>query len=219
MTKLLVATGYVSGGLTASVEIINLDVANPNLICSGLPDLTVPLVSATGKLFRKISPIICGGAGNTYYCNCHSFGNNSWQSIPSLKECKYGSASAVIPTPNINGNEMLLVTGGYIGSVVSTVESFDGNLWNQTMFAQLPTVNFFHCLEKINSSTLLQIGGAVLGSASGTTRNTYFFDFLQNKWTSGPLLNIGRHLAASAIMNWQNPSTGIAEQVRFKEKK
>ena len=219
MTKLLVAAGSGSGTRLASAEIINLDDSNPNLICDNLPDLAVPISSLTGQLFTQKLPIICGGNDATrLYCDCYSFGSKSWQSIPSLKECKYGSASAAIPNPNVSGKEMLLVTGGYTGSVASTVETFDGSLWNQTMFAKLPTATYFHSLEKINSTTLLQMGGNTLGSASGTKRTTYFFDFVQNKWTSGPLLNIGRHFAASAVMNWQNPSTGIAEQVIFKEK-
>jgi len=186
MTKLLVAAGYASGTRLASMEIINLDDSSPNLICDNLPDLAVPVYSPTGKLLTQQLPVICGGNGATgLYCDCHSFGTKSWQSITSLKECKYGSASAVLPNPNVSGKEMLLVTGGYTGSVVSTVETFDGNLWSQTSVGQLPTPIFFHCLEKINDTMLLQIGGAVLGSAAGTTTNTFFFDIVQNKWISG----------------------------------
>jgi hypothetical protein len=186
MTKLLVAAGSGSGTRLASMEIINLDYSNPNLICENLPNLAVPISSPTGKLFTQKHPILCGGNDPTRkYCDCHSFGSKSWQSIPSLKECKYGSSSAVIQNPNVSGNEMLLVTGGYTGTVVTTVETFDGNLWNQTMFAKLPTPIFFHCLEKINDTMLLQIGGSLLGSPPGTTSNTFFLDIVQNKWISG----------------------------------
>jgi hypothetical protein len=122
MTKLLVATGQESGTLLASVEIINLDDLNPNLICDNYPDLAVPMYSSTRQLFSKQHPIICGGGGSKVYCECYSYGSKSWQSIPSLHECKFGSASAVLSNPNMMANEILLVTGGNTGSVVSTVE-------------------------------------------------------------------------------------------------
>ncbi len=158
MTKLLVALGQqISGTALASVEIINLDDSNPNLICDNYPNLAVAITAPTGQLFAKQLPIICGGIGGPRYCDCYSYGNNKWQSIQSLRECKFGSASVVLSNPNMMADEILLVTGGNTGSVVSTVESFDGEQWNQTMFAQLPT----------------------------TTTNTYFFEIVQNKWISG----------------------------------
>jgi hypothetical protein len=183
MTKLLVATGQISGTSLASVEIINLD--DPNLVCDNLPDLAVSIIAPTGQLFAKQLPIICGGTGSKLYCNCHSYGNQSWQSIPSLRECKFGSASADLANPNMNETNIILVTGGHNGSLVSTVESYDGKQWNQTMFVQLPEAVFYHCLVKINNTMLLQMGGSHGGGAAGGTKNTYFFDTVQNKWISG----------------------------------
>jgi hypothetical protein len=186
MTKLLVATGQISGTFLASVEIINLD--DPNLICDNLPDLAVSIIAPTGQLFAKQQPIICGGVGSISYCNCHSYGNNKWQSIQSLRECKFGSASAVFSNPNGNATDIILVTGGHNGSLVSTVESFDGGiLWNQTMFAQLPAAVFYHCLVKINNTILLQMGGSIGGGAASSTTKTYFFEMVQNMWISGEL--------------------------------
>ncbi len=188
MTKLLVATGQISGTFLASVEIINLDDSNPSLICDNYPDLTFPMFASTGQLFAKQQPIICGGVGSISYCNCHSYGNSKWQSIPSLRECKFGSASAVISNPNGNATDIILVTGGHNGSLVSTVESFDGGiLWNQTMFAQLPAAVFYHCLVKINNTMLLLMGGSLGGGAASSTTKTYFFDIVQNMWISGEL--------------------------------
>jgi hypothetical protein len=185
MTKLLVASGRVSDNPLASVEIINLDELHPNLICENLPDLKLPMFSSTGKLLNDQFPIICGGVGSSYYCDCQTYVNSSWHSIPSLHECKYGSASVAFANPNMIADEVLLVTGGYTGLVLSTTESYDGEEWNQTMFAQLPTNIFFHCLEKINNTMLLQMGGSVTDNPAGTTTNTYFLDILENKWTSG----------------------------------
>ncbi len=75
MTKLLVATGLASKNLrySSSVEIVNLDEYNPDLICDNLPNLPVSVRSATGKLLNRTRPTICGGSGGTAHCECHSF--------------------------------------------------------------------------------------------------------------------------------------------------
>ncbi len=218
MTKLLVATGYRSGaGELASVEIVNLDESNPDLICDNLPDYPFGIQFATGQLFNRKTPIICGGYASSIYCECHSFKDGAWQSIQSLNECRHVTASAVFSNPNDNDeDDILLITGGYDGSTpLSTVESFDGNVWNQTMFADLPTTIDGHCMVKINNTMLLQIGGAVNNYYSGTTENTYFFDIIQNKWIPGPKLNVGRIYHSCALMNWMNPNTDSVEKVRY----
>ncbi len=212
MTKLLVATG--SG---ASVEIVNLDESNPDYICDNLPDFPFSIQFATGQLYNRKTPIICGGAGGSYHCECQSLKDGAWQSIHSLNECKYALASALVSNPNNNDeDDILLIAGGYDGSTtLSTVETFDGNLWNLTMFAVLPTKIMIHCMVKINNTMLLQIGGTVDSTFQGTTQNTYFFDIILNKWTSGPKLNIGRIEHSCAVMNWMNPETDSVEKVRY----
>jgi hypothetical protein len=218
MTKLLVATGYRSGaGALASVEVVNLDESNPDLICDNLPDLPFGINFATGQLYNRKLPIICGGYASSTYCECHSLKDGTWQSIQSLNECRAYSASAVFSNPNNNeDDDILLITGGYDGSkVLSTVESFDGKVWNQTMFADLPTTIQGHCMVKINNTMLLQIGGTIDNSYDGTTDKTYFFDIIQNKWILGPKLNVGRIYHSCAVMNWMNPETDSVEKVRY----
>ncbi len=98
MTKLLVATGYRSGaGQLASVEVVNLDDSNPDLICENPPDYPFGIEFATGQLFNTKHPIICGGYASSSYCECHSLKDGAWQSIQSLNECRAYSASAVFP--------------------------------------------------------------------------------------------------------------------------
>jgi hypothetical protein len=72
-----------------------------------------------------------------------------------------------------------------------------------------------HCMVKINPTMLMQIGGTIDASYSGATERTYFFDIIQNKWSSGPKLNVPRILQSCAVMNWVNPNTGNEEQVKF----
>jgi hypothetical protein len=218
MTKLLVATGYRSGaGELASVEIVNLDDSNPDLMCENLPDIPLRVNWATGQLYNRKTPIICGGYASGSHCECHSFKDGAWQSIQSLNECRAYSASAIFSNPNTNeDDDIIFITGGREGSTtLSTVESFDGNVWNQTMFDDLPTSIDFHCMVKINNTMLLQIGGSIDGYYLGTTDKTYFFDIIRNEWIPGPKLNVGRIYHSCAVMNWMNPETDSVEKVRY----
>ena len=182
MTKLLVATGYRP---LATVEIVNLDESNPYLVCDDLPNLPIAVEFATGQLYNRKHPIICGGRGGDTGCECHSYEDGAWKSIQKLNECRWAAASAVFPNPNKGEDDILFITGGGNYNVLSSVESFDGNQWNQTMFASLPTTIMQHCMVKINNTMLMQIGGTVDNYVSGTTGNTYFLDIIQNKWTAG----------------------------------
>jgi hypothetical protein len=215
ITKLLVATGSGPGPI---VEVINLDDSNPDLVCEDLPDFPLYIGFATGQLYNRKYPVICGGesalSNYSTRCECYSFRDGAWQSIQSLSECKSGLASAVFPNPNKEEDDILLIIGGRmdIYTALSTVESFDGTLWNQTIFADLPTTIDMHCMVKINNTMLMQ-SGTVNGSYSGATGSTYFFDVIQNKWSSGPKLNVPRIFQSCAVMNWVNPNTGNEEQV------
>ncbi len=137
--------------------------------------------------------------------------------IEGLKECRSAAASAIFSNPNTNDDDddILLIAGGRKdgSTALSTVESFGGTVWNQTIFVELPTTILVHCMVKINDTMLFQIGGTVDGSYPGTTDDTYFFDIIQNKWIPGPKLNVGRH--SCAVMNWINPDTNNEEQVSY----
>ncbi len=218
LTKLLVATGYEGGGPgLASVEVVNLDNSNTDLICENLLDFPFGIQGATGQLYNRKLPIICGGTDGSSHCECYSLKDGAWQSILSLNECRAYSASVVFSNPNTNDDDIFFLTGGYDESttVLSTVESFDGNVWNQTMFADLQTTIDGHCMVKINNTMLLQIGGTVDATISGITENTYFLNIVQNKWISGPKLNVGRIDHSCAVMNWMNPDTDSVEKVRY----
>jgi hypothetical protein len=207
MTKLLVATGWGP----ASAKVVNLDNSNPDLTCDQLPALPFSTFTATGQLYNRKYPIMC----ERLYCNCLWFEDGAWKQIQSLNECRDGPASAVFPNPNNDEEDILLVTGGTNGasSALSTVESFDGKLWDQTMFADLPTTIAYHCLVKISDTMLFQIGGTIDDTFPGTTGSTYFLDIIQNKWIPGPQLNVGRNRHSCGLMNWINPGSGKEEKV------
>jgi hypothetical protein len=205
MTKLLAATGYIGGGLT--VEVINLDDSNPNLICDNLPNLPFGRFGSAGYLFRG-TPIICGGQGER---RCNSFESGTWKSMSSTNEERFFPVSTVLSPTSNEKDDIILIAGSYNG--VSTAESFDGFNWNQTKFSNLPEPISINCVAKINSTTLMSIGGSKYDLSSKYTGETNFFNVIQNKWVAGPQLTIPRVFHACAVMNWKNATSGIIEKV------
>jgi hypothetical protein len=196
-----------------TVQIINLDQSDPDLLCDRLPDLPHGMQTATGQLYNGITPTICGGYFAKYICECNQFVNGTWNLIASMNECKGSFASAVVSSPN-KQDDMLVVSGGYSGiHALAAVEVYDGQTWNIKQFVAMPVATSCHCMVKINNTVLYAIGGTKTGDTSSSTQNSYFFNLLENKWTSGPQLGISRSYHSCGIMNWMNPATGIKEKV------
>jgi hypothetical protein len=210
MSKLLVGTG----GLNAkTVQIINLDQSDPDLLCDRLPDLPHGMQSATGQLYNGITPTICGGYYADFICECNQFVNGTWNLIASMNECKGSFASAVVSSPNTQ-DDMLVVSGGLTSShSLAAVEVFEGQTWNIKQFVAMPVATSHHCMVRVNNTVLYAIGGYKYGDTTSSTRKTYFFNLLENKWTSGPQLGISRSFHSCGIMNWKNPATGVKEKV------
>jgi hypothetical protein len=75
----LVAGGQNGSGYISSVEIVNLDETDPDLICDPLPPLPVAVAGAIGQLMQGAIPVICGGLTNTgHSCDCNGFENGAW---------------------------------------------------------------------------------------------------------------------------------------------
>jgi hypothetical protein len=181
LTKLLVATGGY--GNVKTVEVINLDPADPGLVCDNL--LELPLGTGdTGQLFNKKTPIICLGYNSVPSCDCYAFQNQSWTQISSLNECRGYAASALVSLDQ--EKEVLMITGGRDESgVLKSVESFDGTHWEQGQLPELSNEVHLHCLIKINATTLLLIGGIETLYENGTTAKTHFFHTDKNQWSPG----------------------------------
>jgi len=178
-TKMLVATGNLK-----TVEVINLDPANPGLVCDNLPEFPVALDGATGQLFNKRTPIICGGYDGTDSCKCYALQNQSWTKISSLNQCRRYPASAMVSLGE--EEEVLLITGGSDRSTVfKSVESFDGTEWELGQVSELPYGVRQHCLVKINATTLLLIGGMETTFSPNISTQTHFFHTDKNQWSPG----------------------------------
>ena len=74
------ATGYSSSFLS-SIEVVNIDESEPDLICDDLPNFPFEVVGATGQLLDG-EPVICGGVVDTLKwsdsCACYTLKNGSW---------------------------------------------------------------------------------------------------------------------------------------------
>jgi hypothetical protein len=209
----LVATGRKASYQKTVVEVINLDPANPGLVCDNLPEFPVGLEGATGQLFNKETPIICGGLFNTDLCDCYALQNQSWTKISSLNQCRRYPASALVSLNH--KEEVLMITGGYDEpTVFNSVEFFYGTDWEHGQLSDLPRGVWQHCLVKINSTTLILIGGSeTSGGTSSPVSATHFYNVKENQWIPGPTLNAARTGAGCGVLNWMNPQSNQMEKV------
>ncbi len=209
MTKVLVAK--------EKNVIINLDEENPNLICDDMPDRIFPPYRAVGQLFMGKIPMICGGILND--CKCQAFQNGSWNIAPDLRECRSQAGSAILT--NSDGKDIFFIFGGYgdkYGKILNTTEAFDGAVWENDHTENLPESIFEPCIVKINSSTILSIGGTKFLFLQGFTgpdkiKNTYFYNAHTNKWTPGPSLHSPRSDLLCGKLKWKNPETSKMQDV------
>jgi len=188
-----------------------LDEEDPNLICNDLPNLEEKnnyMPVAGGQLLMKNTPILC-------LCQCKTFQNGSWKSTPMREECSRQAASAILT--NSEDTDVFFIAGGIVNGqhsnvITNVVEIFDGTSWNSLQTQYLPKPVLDHCITKINSSTLLSIGGRS-GKDYEIFRNTYFYNVQSNKWTPGPFLRNSRSHFSCGILRWKNPETNQLEKV------
>ncbi len=197
MTKLLVAAGDET---LKKVEIINLDESNSNLVCDDLPNLPDGYSGPTGH-FLMGSPVIC--SGNINKCNCHSYQNGSWNIISKPNECRKDASSTVISLSD--NKEVLFVSGGFHDLYLSSVETFNGNVWDSQHVTNLPEARANHCIVKINSTMLLSVGGYL-------SNHVYFYDALKNNWIPGPSMKEQRAGLSCALLTQKNLLTRQLEK-------
>ncbi len=208
MTKLLVTAGVYVG--SENVEIINLDEENPEQICDDLPDLIVDTITITGQLFMGKIPIICGGRVGIF--NCVTFQNGYWKRTANPTLFGTHVSSAILT--NSEGKDVLFVSGGNHNNTPSNITmTFDGTVWNYEQSENLPYATYGHCTVKVNSSTLISIGGFKYSNDTSPQNNVYMYNVHENKWTPGPSLNKGRGFLSCGILKWNNPETNVIEKI------
>ena len=203
MTKIIVATG---GHDEESVEIVNLDEENQDLICDDLLSLQIGTFGATGQILGK-TPVICGGIGHAD--RCQAFENGLWSFIPNPTQLRFSAKSAILT--NTDGNDALFIAGGHNNETsLDGAEIFNGTTWINNEIQNLPISLKAHCFVKVNLSTLFSIGGE---NETHWLKNTYFYNFEANKWTAGPFLNKERTHFSCGILRWKNPETNSSEKI------
>jgi len=161
------------------------------------------VLGATGQLLNGNIPIFCGGTHNE--CECYTFQNSSWEKTPDPAVCRKFPSSAILNLPD--GKELLFLAGspGRAKRRINSVETFDGTVWDNEQFDELPEVLSGNCIVKVNSSVLLSIGG--IDRNYTPTNSTYFFDAHINRWLSGPSINTPRTRLSCGLLKRTIPDS------------
>ena len=92
---------------------------------------------------------------------------------------------------------------------LSTAEIFTEDGW-KAIQPNMPIGVMDHCMVLINSTTAMLIGGKIDGGYY--SKRTYFYNFDDNTWISGPDLKFGRYEHVCGMVK----KNGDADEVMFK---
>jgi len=180
-TKVLVATGYGSGG--KYTEIIDLEDASFNCTLSHFP---TSVHGATGGLVGD-TPLICGGAvaWQPPQKSCYSLKEDGdWKLESNLNLARYSAANGAVII-----NNKLVIAGGYNENRLATIEVVAPNSKSETLPIILPVGLSGSCIVPWDSNTFLIIGGK---SRYYSRTQTYFIHMANNTYTTGPNLLTAR---------------------------
>ena len=191
-TKVLVATGYVSG-LERNTEIIDLEDASFKCTLSQFP---ASVYGATGGLVGNTA-LICGGGIDTltgwqYQNSCYSLKEDGdWKFETNLNEARAYAANG-----DVIWNNKLVIAGGYN---LSTIEVATPNAKSETLPINLPIGIDRSCMVPWDTNTFMIIGG--YGYDGDPRGQTHFIDMANNRWTYGPSLLVPRYNFACHTMS------------------
>ena len=100
-------------------------------------------------------------------------------------------------------NNNLVLSGGYNGNRLSSIEMLSPNATAKTLPVQLPTGFYSHCQVPWDSETFFVIGG---WTGSRRRDESYFINVKTNQRTNGPSLNTARssHACGELDVNGQS---------------
>ena len=175
MSKLLILTGNPS---IEAKKIEVVDLQNPQNSCSLPEEFPMKLISAVGGL-TKDGPLLCGGYNldtNSESNGCFTLHNSKFVETDVKLQTKRDWASAVVLP-----NGELWIQGGLNGNNrLSTTETI--SLEGSQTGMELEKAIFGHCSMMINATTAFITGGYT----GSWTKDTYFVDIHNWKWTKGP---------------------------------
>ena len=208
--KLIVTTGNYASSTPMANETESFDLDASKTCGSTLPAYP-KLKKVTGATGAFVSGklVICGGwLGGTAVSNqCHSIGPNgaAWQPAGNMTKPRANAASVEI-------NEKLLIFGGYeypnageypLYGYLDSIEELDLEAETSTLVpASMPSPVEMHCAVKINSTTVLIIGGA-MGSPVATTN---YYNIEDRIFMAGPNLTEIRYAHGCSMMTNSNGS-------------
>ena len=184
-SKILVITG---SSLNDGPNLEIVDIKDSNYHCTKVASFPVKLEGATGGLING-TPLVCGGNDYTNFKNptsdCFVLDNSGtgWSKKGGLLEPRsYAGQNSVV----INGK--LILSGGY-GSAgrLTSIEMVSPDA-SAVSSVELPKGLEGHCQVQWDDTTVMIIGGSIMGSPSAAT---YFVD-VDSEMIDGPTLNTAR---------------------------
>ena len=178
----------IATGSPLKSEIV--DVEDPSFSCTYIEDFPMKLYGASGGFINGQTPFICGGSAyinDWFYSNdCYQLTEaGSWvkdqRSTLTTARGSAGYGSVVL-------NNSLILTGGYNGNYLTSIEMLSPNTTSETLSVQLPTGFADHCQVPWDSETLFVIGGY----GGSYADESYFINVKRNQRTNGPSLKTAR---------------------------
>ena len=183
-TKVMITTGLPHGSKTEIVDVVSGET------CVDLDDSPLYNRGAVGASLYG-TPVICGGAYETYFQNCYKFINGGWQEFASMNNKRWLAAGVMYKkTFHVFGG---CVNDSFIGLQTSDIISIDGGV---EYGPDLPTGVLDHAITSINASMSILTGGRT--SLHLFSPLTWYFNHETSIFSPGPSLLEGRNGHGSA---------------------
>ena len=165
------------------VEIIDLESASSDCSVTQFP---ISLFGQMGYFGFQNNPLVCGG-GNPQTKDCYLYKFGSWMLSPySLTVPRQSSVITQSPFAS-NKSRILFMVGGQNGDgPLSSAEVLTSKGW-ESFQPSFPGTITVHCMQLINSTTVMVIGGRY---NADYTDNTFYMSDSSRQWVPGPSLMV-----------------------------
>ena len=200
MSKLLILTGSPDDE-AKKIEVV--DLKNPQNSCTLPEEFPTRLAFATGG-FTKDGPLLCGGRNQdtrSHSNACFTLKGFKFKEADVKLQTKRTSASAVVLP-----NGKLWIQGGIDGSYyLSTSETM--SLQGSKPGIELEKGISGHCSTMINTTTAFITGGR--GYTGDRSKETYFIDIHNWRWTKGPQMEEARGWHGCALFRHNDKNYAV----------
>ena len=204
MSKLLILTGLPEDE-AKKIEVVDLQ--NPLNSCSLPEEFPTRLALAVGG-FTNDGPLLCSGYNPDTYSRsnaCFTLKNSKFtEAEVKLQTERSGASAVVLP------NGELWIQGGWDGNNrLSTTEtiSLEGSQTGMELEKGISS----HCSMMINATTAFITGGYT----GSWTKDTYFVDIHNWKWTKGPQMEERRAYHGCEVFMQNNHNYALVAGGRY----